>query len=186
MLHQIFLSSIILYFTLLNIICPSSVNAQDSKTKLNKMETTIDEFYVIGISVRTTNKGGQSQKDVGDLWTKFMSSGVLDKIPNKVNVDVYSMYTDYETDYTGPYTTIIGCKVSSLDNIPEGLVGKKIPTSKYLIYKSIGKLPESVVETWKSIWNSKISRGYIADYDVYGSKSQDANNPEVETFLSVK
>ncbi|HZV12359.1 MAG TPA: effector binding domain-containing protein, partial [Candidatus Kapabacteria bacterium] len=33
---------------------------------------TLDEFNIIGISVRTTNQNGQSQKDIGELWEKFM------------------------------------------------------------------------------------------------------------------
>lgn len=46
----------------------------------------------MGIGVRTTNENGQSAKDIGALWNKFMSEGILDKIPNKIDNTIYSIY----------------------------------------------------------------------------------------------
>jgi predicted transcriptional regulator YdeE len=143
-------------------------------------------FYIIGISVRTTNQNNQSQKDIGELWGRFMNDKIADKIPNKESNDIYCMYTDYESDYKGPYTTILGCKVSSLANIPVGFVGKVIPATKYQVYTSTGKLPNCVISTWMEIWKSVTNRKYIADFEVYGDKAQNPANVEVETFVSVK
>lgn len=85
-------------------------------------KVTIEPFQVIGISVRTTNENGQSAKDIGQLWDKFMSEGISDNIPNKIDDNVFSIYTNYESDQTKPYDTILGCEVSSLKNIPDGMV----------------------------------------------------------------
>ncbi len=43
----------------------------------------MDEFYVMGISVKTTNINGQSSQDIGKLWEVFIADKVMDKIPNK-------------------------------------------------------------------------------------------------------
>ena len=43
----------------------------------------IEAFNVIGIAVKTTNENGQAGKDIPALWEKFISEGILDKIPNK-------------------------------------------------------------------------------------------------------
>ncbi|MDI6438822.1 hypothetical protein FCL43_023245, partial [Enterobacter hormaechei] len=56
-------------------------------------------------------------------WEQFYANNVLAKIPNKINNEVYSIYTDYTSDHTGEYTTIIGAAVTSLDNIPDKLSG---------------------------------------------------------------
>ncbi len=80
-------------------------------------KTNIETFTVIGIAVRTTNKNGQSAKDIGALWNKFMSEDILSQIPNKIDNTIYSIYTEYEGDYTQPYTTILGCKVKSKDGM---------------------------------------------------------------------
>src|SRR5690606_1631514 len=71
----------------------------------------IQKFYVIGISIRTINENGQSAKDIETLWGKFWGEEIQKQIPNKVNDNIYAVYTDYETDFTGPYTTIIGLPV---------------------------------------------------------------------------
>jgi predicted transcriptional regulator YdeE len=109
----------------------------------------------------------------------------MEKIPNKMTEDIYCVYTDYDSDFNGPYTTIIGCKVSSLNDIPTELIGKTIPDSKYELYKSTGKLSISLAKTWEGIWNADINRRYSADFDIYGEKVRDYENAEVDTYVAV-
>jgi predicted transcriptional regulator YdeE len=148
--------------------------------------TTLGAFHIIGIFVRTSNVNNKSLKDIGDLFGRFMSQNISEKIPDKINGDIYCVYTDYETDYNGPYTTIIGCKVSSLKEIPIGLIGKTIPESKYQVYTSTGKLSESLAKTWEGIWNTELDRRYSADFDIYGEKARDFENAEVDTYVAIK
>ena len=148
--------------------------------------TELAAFQIIGISIRTTNANNQSLKDIGELFQKFMTQHILEKIPNKLSNDIYCVYTDYESDFNGPYTTIIGCKVSSLTDIPTGLAGKTIPDSKYQVYTSTGKLSESLARTWEGIWNSDLNRRYSADFDIYGEKAKDYENAEVDTYVAIK
>lgn len=148
-------------------------------------EIELAEFNVMGISVTTTNKDGQSQKDIGELWQRFFTDNIASHIINKVSDEIYCVYTDYESNLDGMYLTIIGSKVSTVTEVPEGLICKKISAGKYLSFTSIGKLPDCVVATWQHIWQSSINRNFKADFDVYGPKSQDANNAEIETFVSI-
>lgn len=150
---------------------------------------TIQKFQIIGISTRTTNENGQSAIDIEALWEKFWNEELPNQIPNKVNDEIYAIYTDYETDYTGAYTTIVGFPVSTLDTIPEGMIGITIETTEYQKFVSNGKMPEAVFNTWLEIWadqelNSK--RAYLSDFTIHGEKYFDGDNAEVETFISVK
>lgn len=149
------------------------------------IKTELRGFKIIGISVRTTNADNKSLKDIGELFGKFMGQNISDKIPNKLSDDIYCVYTDYASDFNGPYTTVIGCKVSSLTNVPAGFTSKTIPDSKYQIYKSTGKLSVSLGKTWEGIWSSEINRRYTADFDIYGEKAKDFENAEVDTYVSV-
>lgn len=54
--------------------------------------------------MRTTNENGQSSKDISELWKKFFAENVFAKIPNKLDSNVYSVYTDYESDFTKNHT----------------------------------------------------------------------------------
>lgn len=149
----------------------------------------IQKFYVIGISTRTTNEDGKSSKDIEALWGKFWGEEIQKQIPNRVSDEIYAVYTDYETDFTGYYTTIVGLPVSSLENIPTGFVGITIETAVYQKFVSKGKMPEAVFNTWLEIWGNKelnLSRAYKADFTIHGKKYYDGDNAEVETFISVK
>jgi predicted transcriptional regulator YdeE len=149
------------------------------------MTTTLGAFHIIGVFVRTTNVNNKALKDIGDLFGNFMGQNIIEKIPNKISDDIYCVYTDYESDYNGPYTAIIGCKVSSLNDIPTGLICKTIPDSKYQVYKSTGKLSISLANTWEGIWNADLNRRYSADFDIYGEKAGDYENAEVDTYVAI-
>lgn len=145
----------------------------------------LEEFRIIGISVRTSNQNGQSKKDISELWARFMSENIAGKISGKVNENLYCIYTDYESDFMGAYTTILGFRVNSIENIPEEYTVKTITASKYALFKSTGKLPDCVLNTWMDIWKSEIKREYSADFDVYPPDAFSSENPVVETYLSV-
>lgn len=147
----------------------------------------IQKFNVIGISIRTTNEDRQSGKDIPALWNKFMTEEIQGKIPNKVSGDIFCIYTDYEKDHTKPYTTILGCKVESLDNIPENMVGKTIESADYEELIAKGNLSEGIVyNKWLEIWNSDLNRSFTADFEVYGSKSHNPENAEVDIYISLR
>lgn len=146
----------------------------------------INEFKIAGIGIRTTNANGKAQKDIGILWERFFGQNIINQISNKETNDIYCIYTDYESDFNGEYVAIIGCRVSSFDNITEELVSKTIAQSKYQCYKSTGKLPDCVIQTWNDIWQSSSERKYTADFDVYRYNLQNPENAEVDTFVSVK
>jgi len=149
-------------------------------------KTTIDAFKVIGISVRTTNENGQGAKDIGALWQRFMAEGVMQKIPNKVGSEVYSIYTDYEGDYTKPYTTLLGCKVSHLEDVPEGMMGKSFEGGTYTQFIASGNLADGVVANeWMKIWDTDLPRAYTADFEVFGEKAQNPADAKVDIFIAL-
>ena len=147
---------------------------------------TIKPFQVIGITVNTTNENGQSTQDIGQLWETFMSKGIAEKIPNKIDQSILSIYTNYEGDHTKPYDTILGCKVSSLQEIPEGMVGQSFIGGTYGKFISKGDLTKGVVfGTWAEINQQKLDRTFTADFELYGEKAQDPTNAEVEIYVGI-
>jgi predicted transcriptional regulator YdeE len=150
--------------------------------------TTISDFKIIGISVRTTNQNNQSAKDIGKLWEQFYADNFFDKIPNKVGNDIYTIYTDYKSDFTEDYTTIIGLQVNSLDTIPEGLTGRQFPADNFVKFIAKGQMPKSVLDTWANIWeqDKELNRRYSYDFEVYGDKSKNGENSEIEIYIAIK
>lgn len=148
-------------------------------------EVNLKGFSIAGIAVRTTNKNGQSQKDIGELWAKFMREDITHKLEGKLSDRLYCAYTDYESDFMGAYTTILGFEVNPEYHLFEGIIRKAIPPLNYRLYKSTGALPDSVLNTWQHIWASDIKRNYMADFDAYPPNAFSSANAVVETYLSV-
>ena len=146
----------------------------------------IEPFKVIGIVVRTTNEHGKSAQDIGQLWGKFMSEGISDNIPNKIDDAIFSIYTNYESDHTEAYDAILGCKVSSLENIPDGMVGQSLDGGTYGKFVSQGDLTKGVVfGTWSEIWQQDLDRTFTADFELYGEKAQNPTDAEVEVLVAI-
>jgi predicted transcriptional regulator YdeE len=146
---------------------------------------TVQPFLVIGIAVRTTNENGQAAKDIPLLWQQFMAEGMANKIPAKEDDSLYCIYTDYEKDHTKPYTTILGCRVTSLQSIPEGMIGRTITGGNYTLHTAKGNILQGMVfDAWVKIWNSNSPRVYTADFEVYGSKAANPEQAEVDIFIA--
>lgn len=147
----------------------------------------INPFNIIGISVRTTNEKEQSTKEIADLWEQFMSKNILSNIPNKVDYTIYSLYTEYEGDYTKPYTVIIGCKVNHLNEIPEGMIGKSFEGGNFIQITTKGDLTKGlIVNQWSKIWSMNLDRTYSVDFEVFGEKAQNPNDAEVDFLIAVQ
>lgn len=147
----------------------------------------IEPFKIIGISIRTTNENGQASKEIAELWGKFMSDNILTKIPNKVDNEIYSLYTDYESDHTKPYTVILGCKVENLDNIPNSMVGKSLDGGTYVKTTVKGDLMQGlVVNQWSKIFEMELDRTYDADFEIFGEKAQNPSDAEVDFYVGIK
>lgn len=148
---------------------------------------TIEAFKVVGIKVRTSNEDGKAAQDIPALWERFFAENILDKIPNKVNNEILSIYTNYESDHTKPYDTVLGCKVSSFENLPEGLEMATFDVGTYATFQAKGNLDEGVVyNEWAKIWNTDLKRKYTADFEVYGENAADRTNATVNIFVALQ
>lgn len=140
---------------------------------------------IVGISTRTTNENSQAKKDIGACYERFYGEDLPSRIQNKTSQDIYVIYTEYEGNYTQPYTCIIGCPVESFEGVPEGFVTLEIPEKEYAYFEAAGDMPRSIVETWQKIWNSPIEREYTLDFELHGERTYDTP-PVVEIYISVK
>jgi predicted transcriptional regulator YdeE len=149
---------------------------------------TQENFTLIGIRHpgKTTNENDQSGVDCGNLWQEFDKEQYAAKIPNKIGDEVYAVYFDYEGDHTQPFAYFIGCKVRPGADVPEGMVKLEVPAGDYALLRAKGKMPDCMVNAWKEVWKSDIPRAYGMDFEVYGEKSRDWSNAEVDIYLSVE
>jgi predicted transcriptional regulator YdeE len=143
---------------------------------------------LIGIALdkKTTNENQQSSNDIGLFWQTFMKENVSSKIPGRVGEDIYAVYYDYEGDHTKPFGYFIGVPVGDDTTVPAGMIKIDIPTGRYTHFVARGRMPDCMIDAWAEIWNSDIKRTYTADYEIYGSKSNDTENAEVDIFIAAE
>lgn len=146
----------------------------------------VPAFNIIGITIRTTNENLQCQQDMGALWQRFMAEDIMGQIPNRIDQEIVAVYSDYELDYTKPYSYTIGCRVKNITDLPEGMTAIAIPTQTYAVVTAKGKMPDCLAQSWQEIWQADIERAYNIDFEIYGANSQNRANAEVDIYLSLK
>lgn len=143
----------------------------------------LEKKFFIGFELRTNNE--ECSYAMPAHKERFFKENIPAKIPNRINGDILALYTDYEGDYTKPYSWILGCEVSSLENVPDGLVGKIIPESKYAVFTTKGGFPQGLIDVWQAVWKLNLPRSYTSDFEIYRSDFNPQRNPEVKVCIAV-
>ncbi|MCI8640456.1 MAG: GyrI-like domain-containing protein [Clostridia bacterium] len=146
----------------------------------------LEEKVVAGIKVKTTNQDGKAIQDIGSTWQKLFTKGIYEEIPHKVNSKTIGLYTEYEGDYTKPYTFIAGLEVSKELEMNKYMVSKVIPKGKYAKFVIIGDVQNSVGQAWKEIWSLNLKRNYNCDFEEYQNNSEDMQKQEIHIYIGLK
>lgn len=146
----------------------------------------LEEKVIVGIKIKTTNQDGKAMQDIGMTWQKLFANGIYEKISNKVNSKTMGLYTEYEGDYTKPYTFIAGAEVSKEVQIGEELESIIIPKGKYAKFIITGDVQNSVGQTWQEIWNMDLKRKYTCDFEEYQNNSEDMQKQEIHIYIALE
>ncbi|HWZ50440.1 MAG TPA: GyrI-like domain-containing protein [Granulicella sp.] len=119
---------------------------------------------VMGIAVRTSNG---TAHHIGELWRRFHTMGNQEAIAARESEAIYSVYCEYEGDYTQKFTVVIGCAVAPDAEVPEGMKKVAVEGGEFAVFPVTGELPAGVFRTWSQIWEMRLERRYQADFDRY-------------------
>jgi predicted transcriptional regulator YdeE len=141
---------------------------------------------VIGISRRTSTADGRSTKDIMAAWTVFLETNASAKIKNRaLPPTMYAVYSDYESDWRGEYSYLIGVGVARAGTVPEGMEKRKIPAQTYAVFTAKGRMPDEVLSVWSLVWLSDLPRKYTCDFDVYDKRFTNPNQKEVDICVAI-
>lgn len=160
----------------------------ESSAKITKGRS----FYVAGYSVRTNNADEAAGRGrIGDLWRRFREQNLGATIPNREPDALIVVYSNYESDENGEYDYLLGARVSSIRNLPAGMVYREVSAGRYAVFTtSPGPVMEVVPKEWKRIWKTSPKemggrRAFITDYEVYDRRSADPSRAQVEIHIGV-
>lgn len=137
---------------------------------------------VLGLSVRTCNQDEMfpSKAKIGDLWAQFYSQHGCNLTENS---NVYGIYTDYESDFSGPYSVYAAADTFGAS---DELIALTLSAGKYLVFSAQGEIPGSVIELWGHIWehfsngDAEYERAYTTDFEHFKSATS------VDIYIAVK
>lgn len=163
------------------------ISAKMIKEKFGE-RVQLKPFKIVGIYTETSNQNGQAEQVLGELWGKFISENVISGIPNSISNAIHVIYTDYESDYKGKYTAIIGLKVNTLENIPEGMMGREFTGGNYTKVLVKGLMPDAIIQAWQKVWDAdkELNRKYTADFEVYGPNFQNGAESEMDIYIATE
>src|SRR5262249_7638999 len=121
-------------------------------------------FRIVGVPLRTTSQQELERPRLGELWAHFMQKNLLSIIPHPAEPGTaYSAYVDYESDFRGAYSAVVGARVTQVEAIPPGMLARDINPGRYAVFEAAD--PGEVVATWVRIWRMDLNRAYLTDFE---------------------
>jgi predicted transcriptional regulator YdeE len=127
-------------------------------------EITMPSMRVAGLPARVSNA---EPEKIGALWQRFYTDETLQQLTERARPSPIAVYTEYESDYTGEYTMVVGYAIAAGAAVPAGLRVVEIPAQKYAVLLASGAQPQATIQTWQWVWASALERAYTADFDEY-------------------
>ncbi|KEK21644.1 GyrI-like domain-containing protein [Bacillus gaemokensis] len=128
------------------------------------MNVVVTEKHIYGKRIRTNN---QNTDALLSLWEEILRLNLKG--------DVYAVYNNYESDFTGDYDLHIGTEEKFIDE--SSVI---IPVGNYHVVEVDNTDPQGVFNAWVDIWKSDIKRAYKTDFQFH---SKDGS---IRIFLSVE
>ena len=141
---------------------------------------SLEKKEIAGYSIRTTNHGNQAVVAIGRMWQEFFEKNLIESIENRISQTVIGLYTEYEGDYTKPYTFVCGCEVSSKKET------KTIYEGEYAKFTVYGDSKTAVGPIWQYVWQSDLDRNYRSDFEEYHFDFNEEGHQTIDVYIGLK
>lgn len=143
----------------------------------------IDSFDVVGISIVTDSQ--KAAEDINALWERFFRESIGQFVPNKVNDNIYAVYSNFEGDHEKPYCLTIGYRVSG-EETPDNMSRVNVIDQSYAVMSAAGEQPKALIETWQAIWSGDLPRSFKTDFELYGPRFFEDGVNEVLIHIGIE
>ncbi|MGC4377523.1 AraC family transcriptional regulator [Fictibacillus sp. Mic-4] len=146
-----------------------------------------DQFTVVGIACSTT----LTESKVPALWEEFLLR--VGEIKNRISPDLMMGVSEFATNHVHEDFSYMACvPVSSVYDLPAGMVCKTIPKREYVVVTHKGKL-NSLGNAFDYIYGSWLPKsGYELvqgdDFEIYDKRFLGADNEEsqVDIYIPIR
>lgn len=141
-----------------------------------------EDFFVVGVEVDINYHSEHGTDPIGKAWELYKSEQLSKKIPDQVAEGVSYGITHSETaEDTGKY---IACtEVSTLNNLPVGLVGRRFGASDFAVFNTTLNIIWSG-EFWRTFYSKWLPEsGYaLPDESLHDSYATFNMYPAIEVY----
>ncbi|WBW97452.1 AraC family transcriptional regulator [Oceanirhabdus sp. W0125-5] len=129
---------------------------------------TKESFLVVGIETDIDYNRGTN--NIGDLYDQWNSQKLEELIPDQVNSSVvYGMTHESREDDTAKY--MISVEVSTLDNLPSGLIARRFDSCEYAVFDTTLEM-ETSGEFWKYFFKTWLSEQGLEQPQTVNTKNK--------------
>jgi len=93
-----------------------------------------EAFFVAGLEADIHYNTSEGTAPIGGLWEQWNKEDCRKTIPNQVNDSEYGITHGETPNSAAKYA--IAVEVSTLENLPVGLIGRKFPACEYAVFKT--------------------------------------------------
>lgn len=153
---------------------------------------SLPAMIVVGNQLNTTWMNKECYSAIPEFWQQQLAGNKLQAIADKAYPDaILGLYTNYSEDFSlssGYYSLIIGCVVSTDENVSSDMVVAHIPAAQYAVFTAKGPFDQSVGKVWiEEIWkNTDLDRTFTYDFEWYNSQSTNDENSIVKIYIAIK
>lgn len=168
------------------------INHKNNKGDIIMIEPKIvkkDSFLVIGPAIRTTAENEENFKRIPNFWRESNEKKFYESIPNTIeNNSLYGICLDQKGN---EFTYMIAAEVSSLEHVPDNMIGREIPKAKYAVFTAKGPVTQSVQDLTRYIYGEWISGSEYTlaetpDFELYDDRYNEGDDCEVDIYVPVK
>lgn len=148
-----------------------------------------DEFKIIGLSCTTTSTENNEKAIIPALWDKFIPR--IGEIKNFVSSTRTLGLCEIIENSDDSFTYVCCKEVKNFDFIPEGMIAKVVPSSRYAVFTHKGNV-ENLGETYDYIYGSWLPKsgyeinGVKHDFELYDERFDNSPSSEMEIYIPIK
>jgi AraC family transcriptional regulator len=145
-------------------------------------------FTAGGWTLRTVCANGQNHRDIPQFWDQCHANGKVKALmPFTGKLGFIGLCAEWSEDRE-EFTYLIGVEAVPGVRLPEGTRGIELPAATYVVFESVGAMPDAIQNVWKTAFaewfpTSGFEHAGTPDFEVYpefpdGDPRGDVNSPQ--------
>lgn len=147
--------------------------------------TTLPTMHFVGIEKKVEVNNKLFTQELTNAWQAYARNAKTIGIKNKVNNNIYIIYSDYSPLPKGYISVFLAYRVSEYADIPAGFDILTVPRHSYAIFNVNQRRSPQIAACWDKINRFNLNRTYRYDMESYPSSSSTSDTNTAQIMISI-